>query len=346
MRSTIICVDDEKLLLNMLYAQLKEWFGKNYNIEKATNAADALKILDLYLKAGEDVSVFISDYIMPVTKGDELLALVKERNPKIKRIMLTGYSAIDGIINAINKAGIYRYILKPWDNQDLMLTLLEAIKAYEQDKMTAQLSKNYETLYYKYEKLYNESDAKYNELINTVSSVCDMRSSNDIGRSVKIADYCQIIGKELNLEQNTLKNLIQSALLFDIGKLGMSDETIAKLENCEKYEKKYIQICFKQAAVAETILEKISSSEELTENIKYQYETYDGKGPFLLEGEEIPLGARIIHIASLYYEISKDLSNENKSLDEILMEFVSKGRTYLDTHLTSLFVKKLKNPEE
>ena len=111
-----------------------------------------------------------------------------------------------------------------------------------------------------------------------------------------------------------------------------------------KYDGRYIQLRFQQAAVAETILEKISSSEGIVENIKYQYETYDGKGPFMLEGEEIPLGARIIHIASLYYEISKALSNE--SLDKILMEFVSKGHTYLDTRLTSLFVKKLKNPEQ
>ena len=141
MRSTIICVDDDKLILNLLYNQLEEWFGENYYIEKALNATEGYNILDRCLKQGRDVSVFISDYIMPITKGDELLTKVKELNPKIKRIMLTGYSAMDGIINAINKAGIYRYISKPWDSKDMMLTLLEAIKSYEQDKITFELSK-------------------------------------------------------------------------------------------------------------------------------------------------------------------------------------------------------------
>ena len=342
MRSTIICVDDEKLLLNMLYGKLKEWFGKNYNIEKASDAAEGLKILDTYLQAGEDVSVFISDYIMPITKGDELLTLVKERNPKIKRIMLTGYSAIDGIINAINKAGIYRYISKPWDNKDLMLTLLEAIKSYEQEKITLQLSKNYETLYYKFENLYTESETKYNELIKTIASACDMRGeSHEDGRSAKIAEYCEILGKSLNLNKNTLKTLVQSAFLYDIGKLGMSDETVIKLSKCEKYDNKYVQLRFQQAVISEKFLDDLSDSVDLVDNIKYQYETFDGRGPFRLAGETIPLGARIIHIASLYYEISK--SFEGKDFDKIIMEFVTRGRTYLDTRLTSLFVKQLKN---
>jgi len=325
----------------MLYAQLKEWFGKNYNIEKASNATEGLKILDECISTGEDVSVFISDYIMPITKGDELLTLVRERDPKIKRIMLTGYSAIDGIINAINKAGIYRYILKPWDNKDLMLTLLEAIKSYEQDKVTAQLNKNYEKLYYRYEKLYNESDTRYNELIKTVSAACDMRVSGEDDRSVKIANYCETMGTAIRVEDETLKTIIQSAMLFDIGKLGMSDETIEKINKCEKYNDQYIQLCFQQAAIAEKILDKITTSDELIKNIKYQYETYDGRGPFLLKGKEIPIGARIIHIAVLYYEISKTFSD--MGFDRIIMEFISRGRTYLDTNITSVFVKYLRN---
>lgn len=343
MRSTIICVDDEKMLLNMLYEQLNDWFGENYTIEKASNATDALKILDAHLSAGEDVSVFISDYIMPITKGDELLTLVKERDPKIKRIMLTGYSAIDGIINAINKAGIYRYISKPWDNKDLMLTLLEAIKSYEQDKITSKLSKNYETLYYKYEKLYNESDEKYNELLNTIASICDNRAKAKENRSLKIADYCELMGTLLNLKNEELKVLVSSAMLFDIGKLEMSESAIDNLSKCDKYSDSYIQLNFQQAAKAEKILGNIKNSDELIKNIKYQYESYDGTGPFKLKGEEIPLGARIIHIAALYYEILA--AHPDKSHKEIIMEFITTGKTFLDTKLTSMFVKNINTLE-
>ena len=222
MRSTIICVDDEKLLLNMLYQQLISWFGKKYSVKKASNATEALQILDECLNSGEEVSVFISDYIMPITKGDELLTLVKERDPKIKRIMLTGYSAMDGIINAINKAGIYRYISKPWDNKDLMLTLLEAIKAYEQDKITSKLSKNYETLYYKYQTLYDESYVNLNELLKVISLVCDIRANKDDERSQRISKYANLIGTALKFDDSKLKVLTNSALLCDIGKIAMT----------------------------------------------------------------------------------------------------------------------------
>lgn len=340
MRSTIICVDDEKLILNMLYQQLQSWFGKHYQIEKASNATDALKILDDYLNIGEDVSVFISDYIMPITKGDELLTMVKERTPKTKRIMLTGYSAIDGIVNAINKAGIYRYISKPWDNKDLMLTLLEAIKAYEQEKVTYKLSKNYETLYYKYEKLYNERESDLKELLKAFSVASDIRTDRDFDRGERISEYCSLMADALKFSEKELKGLRALAFLCDIGKTAMSDDDLKILKEDKPGNGTYENAIMRQAQLSEEILKHMKSSPEIAENIKYQFETYDGSGPFSMKGEEIPLYSRILHIVRLYDEFERE--SDGAPFDEIIAGFVAKGNTHLDTRLTSLFVKALK----
>lgn len=340
MRSTIICVDDEKLLLNILYDQLDSWFGKHYIIEKAQTATEALTILDNCISSGRDVSVFISDYIMPLMKGDELLTKVKERDPKIKRIMLTGYSAIDGIVNAINKAGIYRYISKPWDGKDLMLTLLEAIKSYEQDKINSELSKNYESLYYKYEKLYNEKEENYDALLKSFALACDLRDQAKTNHSERVAKYAETIGRLVSLPDAQLKTLVHSALLHDAGKLAMSDEELQHLKTSKKYDSDFISMRSFQANFSTRIIEKLTASTDFVENVKYQFETYDGVGPFNLKGENIPVGARILHIANLYDVVSASM--KDSSIEEKIAEFVKQGNTHLDNQLTSLFVEQLK----
>jgi len=344
MRSTIICVDDEKLLLNMLYQQLESWFGKHYHIEKAQDATSALNILDNCLNYGIDVSVFISDYIMPIMKGDELLTIVKEKTPKTKRIMLTGYSAIDGIVNAINKGGIYRYISKPWDNKDLMLTLLEAIKSYEQDKINYELSKNYENLYLKYEKLYNVGDKNFEGLLQSFSIACDLRNPPKPEHSLRVAHYCEIIGKALKLDDERLKSLVQAAKIHDLGKIAMSDTEIETLMSSVKYSQDYITMRMFQSNFSERMVEEMGFLSEFSNDIKYQFETYDGQGPFRLKGDEIPIGARIIHIANLYDNVSSKM--KDASIKESVMRFVSEGKTYLDNYLTSVFVKQLKKEEK
>jgi response regulator RpfG family c-di-GMP phosphodiesterase len=130
----IICVDDEKIVLDSLKTELKKKFGDNYTIEVAESGEEALEILEEISKNDEIIPLIISDYIMPEMKGDEVLQKVKEIRPDTYSIMLTGQATIEGVTNAINKAGLYRYISKPWETNDLMMTITEALKSYEREK--------------------------------------------------------------------------------------------------------------------------------------------------------------------------------------------------------------------
>ncbi|MDX1285974.1 MAG: hybrid sensor histidine kinase/response regulator, partial [Draconibacterium sp.] len=82
---------------------------------------------------GQKVPVIISDYIMPGMKGDQLLKEIHKISPESLKILLTGQASIEGISNAINNAALYRYIAKPWDKDDLVLTVKEAIKSFLQE---------------------------------------------------------------------------------------------------------------------------------------------------------------------------------------------------------------------
>jgi serine phosphatase RsbU (regulator of sigma subunit)/CheY-like chemotaxis protein len=129
----ILCVDDEKSVLNGLRDELKFELGEKYSIEISDNGKEALLVLEDILQQGIEVPVIISDQLMPEMKGDEFLIEVHQRKPEIRKILLTGQATADAVGNAVNKARLYRYIAKPWDAKDLVMTVEQAAHSYMQD---------------------------------------------------------------------------------------------------------------------------------------------------------------------------------------------------------------------
>ena len=132
MKKAIICVDDEDIILEALKDQLGNFFA-DFDIETASTALEAMEIYDELIEAGVEVPVVISDYLMPGTRGDEFLIKVHQTNPDTLTILLTGHANLEGITNAINRANLYRFIPKPWDREDLILTVREAVRSFLQE---------------------------------------------------------------------------------------------------------------------------------------------------------------------------------------------------------------------
>ncbi|TAG93453.1 MAG: PAS domain S-box protein [Oscillatoriales cyanobacterium] len=133
-KPVIICVDDEPTILDSLEIDLLKAFEDKYLIETAESGEEALELLSELLAEKYEVPLIISDHIMPNMKGDELLRNVHAMSPKSLTIMLTGQADLSAVTNAINYAKLYRYIAKPWQSDDLKLTVTEAIYKYFQDK--------------------------------------------------------------------------------------------------------------------------------------------------------------------------------------------------------------------
>ena len=109
-------------------------FGPELQVEFAESGDEALEI-EAELRAGEgELSLVISDFMMPGLRGDELLVQLHERSPNTVKILLTGQSDTSGVKRAINDANLYRFLEKPFLNEDIVLTVREAIRAYWQER--------------------------------------------------------------------------------------------------------------------------------------------------------------------------------------------------------------------
>ena len=140
---TIIIVDDEEMVLTSLSSFLE--LETQYNVITFTSAIKALE----YVKANK-ADLVISDYLMPEMDGITFLSKVKEVIPEVPRIVLTGYADKENAIKAINDVGLFQYIEKPWDNEDILIVIRNGLEKQalmrKLDEKVRQINQAYDDL--------------------------------------------------------------------------------------------------------------------------------------------------------------------------------------------------------
>lgn len=329
MYPTIICVDTESSTLDALYEQLNSYFGENYTIKTVLSADEALKLVD----KNTNVPVIISDYCY-CNNGDDFFNCINKRNSKIKKILLTNSNSIDKITDTINDVGLFGFIQKPHNSDELFSIISKALKVYENDKASFESNQKY--------KLLHEKNLKKNEgLVNAIIYAIDLRNFRNMGSCRRTAKYAKIIGRALKMPQKKLENLKYCALFKDIGKLAITDADLCLINENGIYCPDYYSILAMQASYSENILASFDYKDEIISAIKYQFEQYDGKGPFRLKGKKIPIESRIIHIAS-FFESIKNNQKKKFTIDEIINRFQEKKGTIFDPELVDMFTDLIK----
>ena len=131
---TIVIVDDEEIVLSSLNSFLT--LETEYKVHTFTSAKTAL----IFIKEN-DVHLVVSDYLMPEMDGISFLSQVREIKPNIPRIILTGYADKENAIKAINEVGLFQYIEKPWDNDDLLIIFRNGLEKQKlMKKLQAKIS--------------------------------------------------------------------------------------------------------------------------------------------------------------------------------------------------------------
>ena len=276
-KGIIFCVDDEKIVLNGLKTELKNSFGNNYIIETAENATEALNTIDDLLASGHEIPVIISDYAMPLIKGDELLAKVHHRSPLTLKILLTGQATIEGVTNSINNAGLFRYISKPWETHDLILSVEQAIKSYDQEIQLERQNKELRELSSSLEKKVEERTLQLQNMNNLLLEKQEEISlkneelenhRNNLEKLVQIRTHELTLAKEKAEESEKLKSAFMANISHEIrtpmnGIIGfielLKDQEYEKVQQYEFLEN--IELCSNQLMNIITDIVEISKLE-------------------------------------------------------------------------------------
>lgn len=129
----IVCVDDDRMVLESLKMQLIRSV-RSLNVETAADGTEGLELIGALLEEGVEIPVVVSDQIMPGMRGADMLAEVHKITPETLGVLLTGQSTTEDVIKAINYSNLFRFIAKPWNKDDLLLTVQRAIETYNRRK--------------------------------------------------------------------------------------------------------------------------------------------------------------------------------------------------------------------
>lgn len=169
-RFTLLFVDDEGMVLNSLKRVFLE---ENYEILTAASGEEALEIL-----RNNSVHLMVTDYKMPKMVGTELLQEVKGKWPEIIRIMLTGYADIQAIMGAVNEGAVYKFITKPWNDEDLRLTISLALQQYvliQENKELKERAKEQERKIKGYCSMFNEYSGVLGDILVETGTITKMQ---------------------------------------------------------------------------------------------------------------------------------------------------------------------------
>ena len=204
--------------------------------------------------------------------------------PKTMRLLVTAYSDVKILIDAINYAKIYRYIKKPYTPDELLMIVESALETYQ--------------LKLDNENLITDLKDLFSGTVKAIIEALDAKDSFTLGRSRRVAFYALKIVNKMALGPAEISQIELAGLLHDIGMIGVAEEILNKSQKLsdEEFEKIKMHVHY-----SVKILEDIKQLSEITEIIKYHHEYYNGCGyPYGLKGDEIPLGSRIIAIADAY----------------------------------------------
>ena len=340
-------VDDEKMITTTLSTMFKLMLKENVIVYNDVDLA-----LAFIENEDNQVDLIISDFMMPKMNGLEFLKNVREKCPNTVTILLTGYADKENAIRSINEIGLYYYLEKPWNNNDLIKVVKNGLEKKDledvlKDKFKEiELSNNeikrlYELLKQEYDK---ETESTKN-LIITLANVIEAKDKYTDGHTRRVAIISRLIGQKLGLEENKLNFLETAGIIHDIGKVGVPESILNKPGKLTPEE---FEIIKKHSEIGETIIKPLGSLRECLNPVRHHHEKLNGSGyPDGLIGEDITIETRILGVADIFDALYSDRPYRDKlplrAVKDILTKDVDSG--CLDAKVVQVLFEMIDNGE-
>ena len=330
-----------------------------FELCSATTAAEALAIL-----ARQPVDLVMSAARLPDMDGATLLAQIHHAYPQTVRLLLTGETDLTLIIKAINEGQIYRYLSKPWKDEELLLALRQSLAHQHSERerlrleqlirqqneelkqlnaslekrvvsRTSELQQTADMLDLAYEEL-KHSYATGTEVFSLLANLRLPRSKQTNRQIIELVrTWCVLHG----LDDASSRDLTMAAALYNIGKLSWSDSMmVAPSDLLHSTDRARFR---EYATQSESLLMTLEPMKDAARLIRHHQERWDGSGfPDHLKGEAIPFGSRLLKLAVDFIELQRGLILERQMNSDEALLYIRKyaGRLY-DPDMVEDFVQ-------
>lgn len=323
----IIAVDDEEGIIDSLSIFLKR---SGYNFIGVTDPQEAIERI-----RNEHFDLMILDFIMTPIHGDQVVEEIRKFNKELYILLLTGHKDLAPPLETIRRLDIQGYCEKS-DKFDQLLLLIESgIKSIKQMNEIKKINSELADTYEKLEKAYLES-------VQTLRYTVEAKDSYTRGHSDRVSEYSVLLGKYLNLPEETLNTLRIGGLFHDVGKIGVPDSILQKESKLTDDEYSEIK---NHPSIGAHILSTATIFHDIIPIVKHHHEKYDGTGyPGRLQGEDIPYLARIAAVADSFDAMtSRRTYRDSLPIDVVISEFKRCKGTQFDPKLADVFLDILEN---
>jgi response regulator RpfG family c-di-GMP phosphodiesterase len=304
-RGVLVGVDGELHVLQLLEKQLTDQFGSTHEVVTFLSAELALEALYRHSRQGDRIEVVLAGLTLPGMAGDRLLEMVQDRFPGTLRVLLTEYSQLDTALYGITTAKIDRYLRKPWEPEDLALSMASLVTQHRLQCKNVDLLDDLKARNCELEEALRElaaakkrSEGEFLMAIQSLAAALEAKDAYTAGHSHRVAQFSVLIGRRLGLQEKELKDLHTVALLHDIGKIGIAETLLNKPGVLNQREFDTIR---NHPVIGAHILAPISRMAPYILATKHHHEHYDGRGyPDGLRGDQLPLSVWIMQVSDAF----------------------------------------------
>jgi response regulator RpfG family c-di-GMP phosphodiesterase len=335
-QESILVVDDEPHVVDIL---AKHFRVEGYAASTARNAKEALEKIQQ-----EEYSVLLSDIRMPGMSGLDLLKEVQSVAPDMAVVMVTAVLDRETAVEAL-RIGAYDYVVKPFDLDDVTQSVKRAL---EKRRLVLE-NRDYQlNLEKKVRERTRELARKSREIrdlsLNAIKALVfalEAKHKYTEGHSRRVATHAAGIATEMGLSQDEIDQIELAGLLHDIGKIGIRDSILNKAGPLTEEEFEHVKT---HPLVAERILQPIDELKDIVKYVKHEHERWDGSGyPDGLEGDKIPLGARIIAAADVFDALTSARAYRGAYRINPALEMMRGGRgSHFDPEVLDAFLNMIR----
>jgi putative two-component system response regulator len=327
-KGNVLVVDDDDSVCVSIKEILKDKFNQ---LILANSARAALEVICKNINGQScTIDLVISDICMSQMDGLQLLKAIKNKNPNVEVIVMTGYPNPENTLSAL-RLGASDYIVKPFQAPEVIDSVMRVMEKHK-DSITAEKMIN---------DLRSAIQKNYSATTDALIMAIDAKDNYTKEHCARVADLMVEFSKRCGIDEETMELLRKVSLLHDIGKIGVREEVLNKNGALTPEEREEIKT---HSFLGYQIVQPVEFLGKGRDVLLYHQERYDGGGyPAGLKGDTIPIGARMLAIVDSYDAMVSDRPYRNKFPVNVALDEIERcSGTQFDPKLVRIFVKMIR----